>query len=49
MNQVYTIADEPRVCGVDVSGGGSAMTVCVFRKGFDARSIKPIMLTCEQT
>lgn len=43
------LADEPLVCGVDVSGGGNAMTVAMFRKGFDARSIRPIVLTGEQT
>ncbi len=48
-NQVYTIGDEPLVCGVDVSGGGSAMTVCMFRQGLDARSIAPVVLTGEQT
>lgn len=46
---VEALADDPLVAGVDVSGGGSAWTVCRFRKGVDARSIPPIRLTGEQT
>lgn len=46
---VEPLADEPLVCGVDVSGGGSAWTVARFRKGLDARSLPPIRLTGEQT
>jgi hypothetical protein len=46
---VETLADEPLVCGVDVSGGGAAWTVCAFRKGKDARSIPRIRLTGEQS
>ncbi len=34
---------------MDVSGGGSAWTVCRFRRGFDARSLAPVRLTGEQT
>jgi hypothetical protein len=48
-NVAQVFADEPLIAGVDVSGGGSAMTVCRFRRGFDARSIAPIRLTGEQT
>jgi len=48
-NVPYVIAQEPLIAGVDVSGGGSAWTVCMFRQGFDARAIKPILLTGEQT
>lgn len=40
---------DPLVCGVDVSGGGSAWSVARFRRGLDARSIPPIRLTGEQT
>lgn len=46
---VDPLLDEPLVAGVDVSGGGSAWTVCRFRRGLDARSIPPIRLTGEQT
>lgn len=46
---VEVLPDEPLIAGVDVSGGGSAMTVCRFRRGFDARSMPPIRLTGEQT
>lgn len=47
--QVELIGDEPLVAGVDVSGGGSAWTVCRFRRGLDARSFPPIRLTGEQS
>jgi hypothetical protein len=30
--------NDPLVCGVDVSGGGAAWNVCVFRRGLDART-----------
>jgi|SRR6185295_16200111 len=46
---VAPLDDEPLVAGVDVSGGGSAWTVCWFRKGQDARSIPPIRLTGQET
>ena len=32
-------ADEPLICGVDVSDGGSAYNVVAFRRGGDARSV----------
>jgi hypothetical protein len=48
-NVVQVLPDEPLIAGVDVSGGGAAMTVCRFRRGFDARSIPPIRMTGEQT
>jgi hypothetical protein len=48
-NAVYTIGDEPLIAGVDVSGGGASMTVCMFRQGLDARSRPPIVLTGAQT
>ena len=41
--------DDPLICGVDVSGGGSAWTVCAFRRGKDARSLPRIRLTGEQS
>lgn len=46
---VQPLDDEPLIAGVDVSGGGSAWTVCAFRKGADARSIPPIRLTGQET
>src|SRR5206468_1137123 len=48
-NVPYVVAQEPLIAGVDVSGGGAAWTVCMFRQGFDARARKPILLTGEQT
>ena len=46
---VETLDDDPLVCGVDVSGGGAAWTVCAFRKGKDARVLPRIRLTGEQS
>lgn len=48
-NVPYTVKDEPLIAGVDVSGGGASLTVCMFRKGYDARALKPIVLTGAQT
>jgi hypothetical protein len=41
--------DDPLIAGVDVSGGGSAWTVCRFRRGLDGRSCPPLRFTGEQT
>lgn len=46
---VYALADEPLVCGVDVSGGGAAWNVVRFRRGLDARSIPPIRIPGAKT
>lgn len=46
---VEPLPDEPLIAGVDVSGGGSAWTVCRFRRGLDARTLAPLRLTGEQT
>jgi hypothetical protein len=43
------LADEPLICGVDVSGGGSAWTVARFRRGQDGRSIQPIRISGEKS
>jgi hypothetical protein len=40
-NPALALSDDPLVCGVDVSGGGSAWNVIRFRRGFDARSVAP--------
>ena len=48
-NPPITRNTEPLIAGVDVSGGGSAWTVCRFRRGLDARSIPPIRITGENT
>lgn len=40
--------DEPLVCGVDVSDGGSAWNVVRFRRGADARSVPPIRIPGEK-
>jgi hypothetical protein len=45
---VETLADEPLVCGMDVSGGGSAWNVIRFRRGLDARSIPAKRINGEQ-
>lgn len=41
-NPALSLSDDPVVCGVDISGGGSAWNVIRFRKGFDGRTIAPI-------
>lgn len=46
---VQPLDDEPLVAGLDVSDGGSAWTVCRFRRGPDARSIPPIRIPGEQS
>lgn len=46
---IESIGDEPLIAGVDVSGGGSAWTVCRFRRGFDARSIPAIRISGERS
>ncbi len=46
---IQTVAGDPLIAGVDVSGGGKAWSVCRFRRGFDARSVPAIRLTGEQT
>jgi hypothetical protein len=48
-NPVYARKGEPLIAGVDVSGGGSAWTVCRFRRGLDARTIPPIRISGENT
>ncbi len=46
---VHLIGDEPLIAGVDVSGGGSAWTICRFRRGYDERSIAPIRISGERS
>lgn len=43
-----TFGDEPLVCGVDVSDGGSAWNVVRFRRGFDSRTIPPVRVPGEK-
>jgi hypothetical protein len=47
--QVFPLADEPLIAGLDVSDGGSAWTVCRFRRGPDARSVPPIRIPGEKS
>jgi hypothetical protein len=49
LNVLQPIHGDPLILGVDVSGGGRAWSVGRYRRGNDARSIKPIRLTGEQT
>jgi hypothetical protein len=44
-----SLPDYPPVCGVDVSGGGAAWNVAVFRRGGDARAIPRIRIPGEHT
>jgi hypothetical protein len=46
---VDVLGDEPLIAGVDVSGGGSAWTVCRFRRGNDARSEPAIRISGERS
>jgi len=39
-----SLPDDPLICGVDVSGGGAAWTVCAFRRGGDARTLPRIRI-----
>lgn len=43
------LSDEPLVAGVDFAWGGADDNVVRFRRGFDARSIKPIRIKGEFT
>lgn len=47
--QTAALDDDPVIAGVDVSGGGSAWTVCRFRRGVDGKSVPPIRITGEQS
>src|SRR5450755_3393072 len=49
MRSAQSLADDPLVCGVDVSGGGAAWNVMAFRRGTDARSIPRIRIPGEHT
>ena len=42
------LPDQPLVCGVDVSDGGSAWNVVRFRRGLDGRSIPPVRIPGEK-
>ncbi len=46
--QVSVLADEPLVCGLDLSRGGSDDCVFRFRRGPDARSIPSVRVTGQQ-
>ena len=39
-----SLADDPLIAGVDISGGGAAWNVVRFRRGKDARTIPPVRL-----
>jgi hypothetical protein len=49
MREPQSLLDDPLVCGVDVSGGGTAWNVAAFRRGGDARSIPRIRIPGEHT
>jgi hypothetical protein len=46
--QVQLLGDEPLICGLDLSRGGSDECVFRFRRGPDARSIAPLRVSGEQ-
>lgn len=45
---VVAFPDDPLVCGLDLARGGSDRCVFRFRRGFDARTIPPIVVPGEQ-
>lgn len=45
---VSALSDDPLICGVDLAWGGDDSSVARFRKGVDARSIKPIKVSGER-
>lgn len=47
--EARSLPDDPLVAGCDLSWGGADDSVIRFRKGFDARSIKPIKVKGEFT
>lgn len=47
--EVYSLADEPLLCGVDVARGGGDQNVIRFRRGLDARKIPPKRIPGEET
>jgi hypothetical protein len=47
--QLVTFADDPLVVGLDIARGGDDLTVFRFRRGTDARSIPPVVLTGEES
>lgn len=47
--EVMSFDDEPLVCGVDFSGGGSAWNVVRFRRGMDGRTLPPVRIAGEKT
>ena len=49
LREPQSLSDDPLIVGVDVSGGGAAWNVCVFRRGLDARSIPRVRIPGEQT
>jgi hypothetical protein len=49
MRDPRSLSDGPLICGVDVSGGGAAWNVAVFRRGGDARTIPRIRIPGEHT
>jgi hypothetical protein len=46
---VFTLSDEPLIAGVDLAWGGEDSNVVRFRRGKDARSIKPVVIPGEKT
>lgn len=46
--QVTVLPEEPLIVGVDVSRGGDDNTVAWFRRGRDARSIAPVIISGEK-
>jgi hypothetical protein len=46
--EAVALPDDPLVCGLDLARGGDDRCVFRFRRGFDARSIPPVVVPGEQ-
>ena len=46
---VVSFSDDPLIVGLDIARGGDDLTVFRFRRGMDARSIPPVVLTGEES
>jgi hypothetical protein len=49
MRDLITMPDDPLICGLDVARGGGDDCYFVFRRGLDARTIKPVRVSGEES
>lgn len=48
VREVFSLPDDPLIMGIDYARGGNDKVVIRFRKGFDARSIRPTKIPGEK-